>query len=202
MQRYMMELIGTFFLTVAISLTGNPIAIGLMLMAMIYVGSHISGGHYNPALTLATWIRGKINTNDTIAYMVAQTVGALLAVWVFMMITNTVYAPETAAGVQLGTAIMVEALLVMVLVWVFLVMTSMTSYKGSAVGGVVVGLTLMSIAFIGGLFNPAVALGAMMCNMMKGGAFVGMNNALIYVGGPLVGGALASFVYPYFSKKQ
>ena len=201
MQRFMMELIGTFFLTVAISLTGNPIAIGLMLMAMIYVGGHVSGGHYNPAISLAVWMRGKLHTNDLACYVVAQTVGALLGVWLFTMITNNVFAPEMAPGIQLGVAVLMEALLVMVLVWVFLTMTMMTKFKSSMLYGFIIGLTLMSISVIGGLFNPAVAAGAMICSIMKGGAFSNMNNMLIYIVGPLIGGALSTFVYQYVNPK-
>lgn len=201
MQNYMMELIGTFFLTVAIALTGNPIAIGLMLMAMIYVGGHVSGGHYNPAISLAVWMRGKMHTNDLIAYCIAQTVGALLGVWLFTIITNSVFAPEMAPGIHLGVAILMEALLVMVLCWVFMTMTMMAKFKGSMLYGFAVGLTLMSIVFVGGLFNPAIALGAMICSIMKNGTFANLNSALIYIGGPLAGGALATFVYQYMNPK-
>ena len=201
MQHFVMELIGTFFLTVAISLTGNPLAIGLMLMAMIYVGGHVSGGHYNPAISLAVWMRGKLHTNDLACYVVAQTVGALLGFWLFTIITDRVFATEVAPGVQLGVAVFMEALLVMALVWVFLTVTMMTKFKGSMLYGFIIGLTLMSISVIGGLFNPAVAAGAMICSIMKGGAFHNMNNMLIYIVGPLIGGALSTFVYQYVNPK-
>ena len=202
MQHSMMELVGTFFLTVAISLTGNPIAIGLMLMAMIYVGGHVSGGHYNPVLTFAVWMRGKLHTNDMLGYMAAQTAGALLGVWLFTMITNNVFAPEMAPGIQLGVAVLMEALLAMVLAWVFLTVTSIAKFKGSMLYGFSIGLTLMSISFVGGLFNPAVALAAMICSIMKNGAFGDMNTAFIYIGGPLAGGALSTFVFQYFNPKS
>src|SRR5690349_3932574 len=87
MQKYLMEFIGTFFLALTIGLAavagvaGNlaPIAIGAILMAMIFAGGHISGAHYNPAVTVAAWIRGVCPAKDVVPYIVAQLVGAALA---------------------------------------------------------------------------------------------------------------------------
>lgn len=59
MNRYITELIGTFFLVLTIAFTGNPIAIGLVLTALVYMGGHISGAHYNPAVSLAIYLRKK-----------------------------------------------------------------------------------------------------------------------------------------------
>ena len=60
MRDYLMEFLGTMFLVLAIALTGNPLAIGMMLMAMVYIGGHVSGAHYNPAVTISVWMRGKL----------------------------------------------------------------------------------------------------------------------------------------------
>ncbi|MBI1966337.1 MAG: aquaporin, partial [Betaproteobacteria bacterium] len=72
MRAYLMEFIGTLFLVLAVTLSGNPIAIGVMLMVMVYMGGHVSGGHYNPAVTLAVWIRGKIEAKHALAYWISQ----------------------------------------------------------------------------------------------------------------------------------
>ena len=79
MKRYVMEFIGTFFLTLVISLTGHPIAIGLILMAMIYAGGHISGGHFNPAVSFAMFLEKTLSLNAMLRYWAAQTLGATLA---------------------------------------------------------------------------------------------------------------------------
>src|SRR5687768_11323456 len=81
MRKYLTEAIGTFFLMLVISLTGNPLAIGTVLMVMVFAGGHISGAHYNPAITLAVLIRKKINAVDAAAYIIMQLVGATLAVF-------------------------------------------------------------------------------------------------------------------------
>ena len=87
MQRYATELIGTFFLvlTVGCTVIGGapgvipPLAIGAALMVMVFAGGHISGGHYNPAVTFGVWLRGKLPVSDVVPYWVAQVIGALLA---------------------------------------------------------------------------------------------------------------------------
>src|SRR5271156_4925604 len=87
MNKYVAELIGTFFLvlTVGCTVIGHgagplaPLAIGSALMVMVYAGGHISGGHFNPAVTLGVWLRGKCDTKDVAPYMVSQFIGAVLA---------------------------------------------------------------------------------------------------------------------------
>src|SRR5260370_14898555 len=87
MNKYITELIGTFFLVLTIGCTViagaagviPPLAIGSALMVMIFAGGHISGGHYNPAVTLGVWIRGHCETKGLVPYMGSQIIGALLA---------------------------------------------------------------------------------------------------------------------------
>jgi aquaporin Z len=87
MNKYIAEFIGTFFLVLTIGCTvigaGTgviaPLAIGAALMIMVYAGGHISGGHYNPAVTLGVLIRGKVNGADVLPYWIAQLLGAAVA---------------------------------------------------------------------------------------------------------------------------
>src|SRR6201982_3055867 len=87
MNKYLAELIGTFFLVLTIGCTviGHgagalaPLAIGSALMVMIFAGGHVSGGHFNPAVTLGVWLRGKCEAKDVVPYMIFQIVGAVLA---------------------------------------------------------------------------------------------------------------------------
>ncbi len=200
-----MELLGTFFLALAVSFTsftGNPIPVGLMLMAMIYVGAHISGAHYNPAVSFAVFMRNKLSMEDMLMYMGSQIVGALLAIWFFGVITETVFSPEVPTEIPMGFSVGMEALLTFVLCITILSVFMLDRYKNHVIQGVVVGLTLMAIVSIGGIFNPAIAFAAMVCNMMKNGAFVGMSPALIYIVGPLLGGAAAAIGYGFFNDKR
>jgi glycerol uptake facilitator-like aquaporin len=198
MKRYAMEFIGTFFLTVAISLIGNPIAIGLMLMAMIYIGGHISGGHFNPAITFACFVQKRFDLTQTVKYIVAQSLGALLALWFFMMITNNSFTLDMVPGSPLVGPMAIEALLVVVLCWVYLVMNYENRYRNSMIPGFAIGLTLMAIVSAGSLFNPAVAIASIACSIAKEGMFGGMSSVMVYIVGPLLGGCAASLQHNYF----
>ena len=87
MRKYATEFIGSFFLMLTIGCTGiaagpgviPPLAIGATLMVMIYAGGHVSGAHYNPAVTLAVFLRGRCSGADVIPYWIAQLAGAACA---------------------------------------------------------------------------------------------------------------------------
>src|SRR5437868_1170848 len=99
MNKYIAEFIGTFFLVLTIGcavVIGGagviaPLAIGAALMVMVYAGGHISGGHYNPAVTLAVWIRGRCATKDVVPYWVAQLAAAIVA----SLVLNYLKGPAT-----------------------------------------------------------------------------------------------------------
>jgi aquaporin Z len=84
-KRLLVELIGTFFLVftvgMAVANAGDlaPLAIGSVLMVMVFAGAHVSGAHYNPAVTIAVWLRGRASSADLVAYWIAQLAGAALA---------------------------------------------------------------------------------------------------------------------------
>ena len=100
MSKYLTEFIGTFFLTLTVCLVslGNvpvgPLAIGASLMVMIFMGGHISGGHYNPAVSLAVLLRGKMSGADFIPYLVAQFAGAIIAAWAASFIMTGYHFPD------------------------------------------------------------------------------------------------------------
>src|SRR5215469_11327075 len=106
MNKYITELLGTFFLvfTIGCTVVGNgagalaPLAIGSVLMVMVFAGGHISGAHYNPAITLGVWMRGKCETKDVAGYMISQVVGAMLAASAVKYLkAGTAVAPMTLA---------------------------------------------------------------------------------------------------------
>jgi len=207
MKRYAMEFVGTFFLTVAISLIGNPIAIGLMLMAMIYVGGHVSGAHFNPAISFACFIQNRLKLAEAGMYIAAQSLGALLALFFFMIVTNNSFTLDMVPGSPIMAPMAMEALLVLVLCWVYLMMNVSNRYKDTAIAGIIIGLTLMAIVSAGSLFNPAVAIASMACSLVKGGASDNgiveyipglLPSVVVYVVGPLLGGLGASFMFDYF----
>jgi aquaporin Z len=201
MKRYVMECVGTFFVAVAISLIGNPLAIGLMLMAMIYVGGHISGGHFNPAVSFACFMRNRLKLRDLGIYIAAQSIGAILALCFFMMLTNNPFTLDMMPGSPLLAPMSIEALLMVVFCWVYLTMNFGHRYKDTVVPGMVIGLTLMAIVSAGSLFNPAVAIASMACNIVRNGVIIDIASIVVYIVGPLLGGFGASMLFDYFKSE-
>ncbi len=203
MRQYLMELIGTFFLTLAVSITGNPIAVGLMFMAMYYVGEGVSGGYYNPALSVAAWMRGIIAVEEMLIYAGVQSIGAFFGVWLFRALTNNVFMPDVMADLSMGMAILIEVLLTAVLALVLLTVSTAKDYKGSVVNGVVIGLTLSSVLFVGsGIVNPAIAAGSYLGQLFVDGGALSRELLFVYICAPLVGGVLAALTYDFLHHRN
>lgn len=170
MNKYIAEFIGTFFLvlTIGCTVTGHgagplaPLAIGSALMVMIFAGGHISGGHFNPAVTLGVWLRGKCDAKDVAPYMLFQVVGAALAALAVKFLKGGAAVaplhPETVP------ALVAEFLFTFALVYVVLNVATAKGTSGNSFYGLAIGFTVLVGAFSvgnisGGAFNPAVAVG-------------------------------------------
>jgi aquaporin Z len=176
-RKYVTEFIGTFFLTFAVgvaALTGStfvPLAAGATLMAMIYAGGHISGGHYNPAVTLAALVRRRIGIGDAVGYWIAQLVGGVVAA----VIARTVVNPASVKTLTLSghtevAAAVVELLITFALCYVVLNVATSKDQPDNGFFGLAIGFTVVAGAFAvggisGGVFNPAVALGGAAAGM-------------------------------------
>ena len=171
MNKYIAEFIGTFFLVLTIGCTGigasagviAPLAIGAALMVMVFAGGHISGAHYNPAVTLGVLIRGKLKAADVIPYWIAQCVAAAVAAIVVSKILRAGVA-VTPIAPKLGPALLAEFLFTFALVYVVLNAATAEGTSGNSFYGLAIGMTVMTGAFAvgdisGGAFNPAVAIG-------------------------------------------
>lgn len=203
MRQYLMELIGTFFLTLAVSITGEPIAVGLMFMAMYYVGEGVSGGYFNPALAVAAWMRGVLAVEEMLIYAGIQSIGAFLGVWLFKALTNQVFMPDVMADLSMGMAILVEVLMAAVLALVLLTVATSKDYKGSVVNGLVIGLTLAAVLFVSrSIVNPAIAVGAYLGQLFVDGGALSRELLFVYICAPVVGGVLAALTYDYLHTKS
>src|ERR1700733_11996567 len=118
--KYLMELLGTFFLTLTVCLSGHPLAIGIMLMSLVYIGCHISGAYYNPAVTVAMWLRGKLSTTDVPLYIACQILGAFAASGLFYVLAGKTFFPAPSADIVLWQAVLLEALFTFVFCLVIL----------------------------------------------------------------------------------
>jgi aquaporin Z len=204
MAKLLTEAIGTFFLVLTVGLTvvqGTPfapLAIGTVLMVMVYMGGHISGGHYNPAVSLAVLLRGKLDAKDFVGYVAVQLAGAIVATLVVRVILGTTFAPAPTAGVQVVAALLVELLFTFALALVVLQTATSDRTQGNSYFGLAIGFTVMVGAYAGGAisggaFNPAVGVGPTLTHAMLGSG--GLGWIWLYLVGPLAGGALAAVVF-------
>ncbi len=204
MPKYLTEFLGTMFLVLTIGLTvlgGTPmapLAIGASLMIMVYMGGHVSGGHYNPAVSLAVMLRGKLPASELAPYMVAQVLGAVVASLAVYLIMGQTFAPAPSPTASVVAALLVEVLYTFALALVVLNAATSDKTSGNSFYGLAIGFTVVVAAFAGGgvsggAFNPAVGLGPTIVHaLMGGGSF---SSVWLYLVGPFVGGALAAFVF-------
>ncbi|MGH3782339.1 MAG: MIP/aquaporin family protein [Pseudonocardiaceae bacterium] len=170
-RKYATELIGTFLFlfTIAAAVlrasTLAPLAIGAALMVMIYAGGHISGGHYNPAVTIAALVRGRIGLADAVGYWVSQLVGGLLGMALARWVINpTQVTTMTLSGHLLSAAFVAELLFTFALCYVMLNVATSKDHPNNSFYGLAIGFTVVTGAIAvgaisGGVFNPAVAIG-------------------------------------------
>jgi aquaporin Z len=201
MNKYIAEFIGTFFLVLTIGCTvvgaGTgviaPLAIGAALMVMVYAGGHISGGHYNPAVTLGILLRGKVQPADVVPYWIAQFAGATVAALIVSKIFRAGVA-VTPMALHVGPALLAEFLFTFALVYVVLNAATAEGTSGNSFYGLAIGLTVMVGAFAvgdisGGAFNPAVALGTSILGIS------GWADIWIYLVANFAGGVVAAIVF-------
>src|SRR5258708_4253160 len=109
MKKYLTEFIGTFFLVLVVALTGNPLAIGGVLIAMVYAGGSISGAHYNPAVTFALFLDKKISQQEAFKYIATQMLAGILAAAMFSLLHGGIFLPHPAANIPFVTALINES---------------------------------------------------------------------------------------------
>lgn len=194
------EFIGTFFLMLTIGMTvintnspefWAPLAIGSALAVMVFAGGHISGGHYNPAVSLAVFLRKKISLENMLTYWGAQAVGATLAAFIVLYLKGE----STAVPIELDAtkALIAEFLFTFALCFVVLNVATVKATAGNSYFGLAIGFTVLVGAYAvgsisGGAFNPAVALGASILNLSL------WSNLWIFIVANLLGGAAAALV--------
>lgn len=204
-KKWLVEFIGTFFLVATIGSTvlapgdaGNlaPLAIGAVLMVMIFAGGHVSGAHYNPAVTLAVFLRGKCPAADVVPYVVAQVLGATAAAFVVLFIKGTPAA--TALQPDIPKALLAEFLYTFALCYVVLNVATAKGTSGNSFYGLAIGFTVLSGAYSvgavsGGVFNPAVAVGITILGLSQ------VANVWIYLVANFAAGVTAAAVFRFIN---
>jgi aquaporin Z len=210
MRKYIVEFIGTFFLILAISIvvikgeTGIPalLAIGTVLIAMIYAGGHISKAHYNPAVTLAFYIEGGVKTNLILGYIIAQLAAAFIAPPVAMLIfadSGELVEPTLIVHNTIPS-LLAEFLGTFSLVFVIMNVARGKGTKGNSFYGLAIGCSVIGCAYLfgsvsGGVFNPAVAISVVLLGVVK------MADIWIYMLANFLGAAVAAYTFVFTNEK-
>ena len=199
MKNYITEFIGTFFLVLTIGLTGDPLAIGVMLMVMVYMGGHISGAHYNPAVSIAMIFRGLLSIKEAINYILSQLAGAFLAAIFVQWVGGSVMEVGPSNTASVLQILSVEAIFTFALVLVILNVATNPKTEGNSYYGLAIGFTIMAGAFAGGgisggAYNPAVGTGPILVDVIMGDGNT-LSNLWYYLVGPIVGAMVAVYVY-------
>ncbi len=206
MRNAVVEFIGTFFLVLTAGsavLSGSPgvigpLAVGAGLMAMIYAGGHISGAHYNPAVSLGVLLRGRLSAAELAPYWIAQVAGAAAAAGVVLFLRGAAASPTVT---QPGPAFVAELAFTFALVYVVLNVATAKRTSGNSYFGLAIGFTVLAGAFAvgsvsGALFNPAVAVAAVIVGLLPA------NMIWLYVIAELLGGTLAAFVFRFLNPED
>jgi aquaporin Z len=205
MKKYVTEFIGTFFLVFTVGMVsiapgaGNlaPLAIGSVLAVMVYAGGYISGGHYNPAVTIAVWLRGKTTSKDAINYVIAQALAGLVAAFLVLFLKGS--PAPSPSHLEIVPALLAEFLFTFALCYVVLHVATAEATSGNSYFGFAIGFTVLIGAYAvgpisGGAFNPAVALGTIVMGLSRAA------DIWIYLLAEVLGGALAATVFKRISR--
>jgi aquaporin Z len=213
LRRLSAEFIGTFFLVLVVCMSTyskvsadlQPLAIGLMLIGLIYANGYMSAAIFNPAVTLAFWLRGRIETKDALAYVAVQFVASIAAAGLTIALTmaKPIVQPIAAPPqyFALIPAILSETVGTFLMCWVILnVATSKTiegnSFYGLAIGSTVAGLIYTLGSVSGSVFNPAVAVALNVAKISNWG------NLWIYLVGGFGGAAIAALAYRFINQDE
>jgi aquaporin Z len=195
------EAIGTLFLvfTIGACVRGGaalaPLGIGAVLMVMVYAGGHVSGAHYNPAVTLAVLVRRRIDVRDAIGYWLAQFTGGVAgATLVVAVVPRGHTEPLALSGHAMVAAVAVEFLVTFALCYVVLNVATSKDHPDNSFYGLAIGFTVAAGAIAvggisGGAFNPAVVLGAIAMGLLSPQVLV------IYIAGQALAAVAAGMTF-------
>ncbi len=207
MKKYLVELIGMFLFVLVVGMVvidpgaGSlaPLAIGCTLMILVYAGGHLSGGHYNPAVTLAVWLRGRCSAADVVPYWVAQILGAVAASFVVLYLKGDPTVPS--AEIKVVPALIAEFIGTFALCYVVLNVATAKATAGNSNYGLAIGFTVVVMAFAlggisGGAFNPAIATGITIMHIEK------LANFWVYLVSDFAAAALAATVFKFLNPED
>jgi aquaporin Z len=203
MRNYVTEFIGTFILCLTVGMTAvnqvplAPLAIGSALMIMVYMGGHISGGHFNPAVSLSVALRGKLAWGQFGGYVASQLLGAAAATLATQFMLGDTPSAAPSPDASIAAVLVNEVLWTFALCLVVLNVAVSAKTKGNSYYGLAIGFTVVVAAFAGetpgGTVNPAVSTGITLVHGLLTGE--SMSSVWLFLVGPFAGSALAAVVF-------
>ena len=203
MNKYIIEFLGTLFLVLIIGLSQNPIAIGLGLAVLVYMGAHISGAHYNPAVSLSMLINKQIQLKEFSFYVASQLLGSVVAAYLVVLLGNDDFNVVSNTS-DISSFFLSEILFTFLLVFVILNVALNKNLKGNQFYGLAIGLTVTAGAFSvgdisGAVFNPAVSFGPSFFSFIDpqvvGNDISSSDFFLYYLISGIIGSVVASYLY-------
>lgn len=200
-RKLVVEFVGMFLFVFTVGMATNeagagalaPLAIGSILMVMVFAGGHVSGGHFNPAVSTAVFLRGRMAANELGAYVATQFVAAVIAGFVVRYVGGR---EVNAAVASSGKMLLAEFIFTFALAWVVLHVATSRGTDGNSFYGLAIGFTVVAGAFAvggisGGAFNPAIALGGMVTGLFE------WSNIWIYFLADFLGAGVAAYAFLY-----
>ncbi len=200
-RKLVVEFVGMFLFMFTVGMATNtagagvlaPLAIGSVLMVMVFAGGHVSGGHFNPAVSTAVFLRRRMESIEFAAYVATQGVAAVIAGLVVRYVGGREAQTPVASA---GKMLIAEFLFTFALAWVVLHVATARGTDGNSFYGLAIGFTVVTGAFAvggisGGAFNPAIALGAMVTGLFE------WSNLWIYLLADFLGAAAAAYAFLY-----
>jgi aquaporin Z len=200
-RKLVVEFVGMFLFVFTVGMATNktgagtlaPLAIGSILMVMVFAGGHVSGGHFNPAVSVAVFLRRRMLPNELGAYIATQVAAAVLAGMLVRYVGGRESHVATASS---GKMLVAEFVFTFALAWVVLNVATARGTDGNSFYGLAIGFTVVAGAYAvggisGGAFNPAIAIGAMVTGLLA------WSNIWIYLIADFLGAAVAAVAFLY-----
>jgi aquaporin Z len=203
-RRYLTELIGTFLFTFAVigilatpgcGTVGSALGVGAALMVMVYASGHVSGGHLNPSVSIAAYLRGALSLDDLGPYIAAQLLGALAAFGAGSILWHDKYFGQSVdLGGKLLAALVAELIFTFALCYIVLHTATSKDTAGNSFYGLAIGFVVtVGVLAVGGVsgasFNPAITFGLMLAGMFS------WKFVWVYLLAEVLGATLAAYAY-------
>jgi glycerol uptake facilitator-like aquaporin len=197
-EKYFTEALGAFFVVLVYGITGDPLAVGLTLMALVYIAESISGAHFNPAVSLAFYLKRKLTAKQLLAYLLSQLLGGFLASVVLYFLAQMAFYIDTPATTNIYQQAFSEVFFTMIFVLVMLIFSRTSIQRKNKISGLIIGLTFAGMLMVatpvsGGVLNPAISIGTALVDLINGGN--SYMQVPLYTVAPLAGGTFAALLF-------